>query len=206
MPENRVGLAVMRTQPLHRGHTRIINTMIQDHRTVIVALGSSNKSGERHDPWTIEDRMTMLHNVYGRRIRIVPLNDIGSEQGSTDWCDYVLQKIADVGLPEATDYYTGSHADATWYKLRFLDEDQTTYPTEPAAGYYTPSRILRRLHILDRTASAVPSATEIRTFLETRSHEWKKWVPAVNHQIVEETYPERFRILIRPRASPTPGN
>jgi hypothetical protein len=42
----------------------------------------------------------------------------------------------------------------------------------------------------------VPAATELRSFLETRNDGWKKWVPAVNHNLIESTYPEEFKVRL----------
>lgn len=88
-----VALACMRLQPLHFGHTRIINEMIADYETVIIGLGSAGKKPDRRDPWSVEQRTQMLRNVYGNRIKIVPLNDIGSSQTSNDWSITFLKKL-----------------------------------------------------------------------------------------------------------------
>ena len=186
----RVGLMVGRFQPLHDGHCKIINKMIQDCETAIVCLGSAQKSRELHDPWTVEERMQMIKNVYGAynnkgeyvgcRVKIVPLNDLGAANPE-QWTDYIFEKLAKLGLPEPMDYYTGSYQDSLWYNKRFSvdwGDDNTT----------------KHLHILDRTLGLTTSATEIRGFLSLRSLEWKKYIPAVNHSLVESTYPEEFKV------------
>jgi hypothetical protein len=40
------------------------------------------------------------------------------------------------------------------------------------------------------------SATEVRGYLQQRSDLWKKLVPAVNHKLIEETYPESFKVKL----------
>jgi hypothetical protein len=186
---NRVGLMVARLQPLHRGHTHIISLMIENYRTVILGLGSTQKSLEAHDPWTVETRMQMVRNVYGERIKIVPLKDLGLVEVTSEWVDYVLDKVNKLGLPEPTDYWSGSHSDAVWYKSHFSNA-----PAERDPRYFAKNGLVRRLHILDRSKNIYPAATELRTFLETRDDGWKEWVPAVNHKLVEETYPEAFKV------------
>jgi len=191
--------AVMRGQPFHLGHTATINMMNENYETWSIGLGSTGRHSEPSNPWTQVDRQQMLRNVYGNRVRIIPLQDIGAEQGSNSWCDYVLEKARGMKLPEITDYYTGSHADAMWYKGRFWlgsEDDPILQTSEAKANYFTKDGVLRRLHIVDRAKNIYPSATEIRTFLATRSDEWKKWVPGVNHSLIEQTYPDSFKVKL----------
>jgi nicotinamide mononucleotide adenylyltransferase len=169
----KVGLAIMRTQPLSKGHTRIISRMIEDCETVILGLGSADKHGTEDNPYTIEDRMEMATNVYGKRIKIVPLKDLGLTSVTNQWVEYCVSKITNLGMPEPTDYYTGSMADSVYYR-----------------GYFPE----KNLHIIERTESLIPPATDLRTFLSLRNDGWKVWVPEVNWEIVESRYPEHLRV------------
>lgn len=189
--------AVMRCQPPHKGHTNVINRMNEDFDITSIGLGSTGRHNEPSNPWTQVQRQEMLRNIYGNRIRIIPLQDIGAEQGADTWCEYVLQKAEAMKLPPITDYFTGSHADAMWYKGLFWlgDENDPLLDTpEYRRRYFTEGGVLRRLHIIDRAENVFPSATEIRTYLATRSDEWKRWIPAVNHEFIEQTYPESFKV------------
>lgn len=192
----RIALMVARLQPLHEGHCRIINKMIRDHETVILCIGSSQKSREKWDPYTFEERKKMVQNVYGDRLKIVQLNDLGTVEGTNDWADYILDKIHKIGLPEPTDYFTGSRADGRWYEGRFipLEKCDDQFNIKNRSECVTNDGITRVLHVLDRNANPVPSATELRTFLELRSNDWHEWVPGVNWEIVEKNFPEEFRI------------
>lgn len=190
---------VFRIQPLHKGHTHTMNQMNENFSTWSVGLGSTGRHNEPANPWTQVQRQEMLRNVYGNRVRIIPLQDIGAEQGANTWCEYVLSKAEGMKLPEITDYFTGSHADAMWYKGMFWFGDPTDKvlaTRENESKYFTKNGVLRRLHIIDRSENVFPSATEIRTYLATRSDEWKRWVPAVNHDFIESTYPESFKVKI----------
>ena len=190
---NRVGLAVMRLQPLHKGHCRVINRMIQDCQTAIICLGSAQKSREEHDPWTIEERMQMLRNVYADRIKIVPLNDLGAS-GPEQWTNYIFQKLTKLGMKEPTDYYTGSKADAKWYSHCFWDGNQEqTYSTDFSSKMRCVSGN-RLLHIIDRDMNLILSATDIRTCLSLSEPEWQQWTPRVNYDIIINNYPEEFKV------------
>jgi hypothetical protein len=193
----RTALAIMRTQPLHRGHTRIVERMITNYSTVIIGLGSADKSRTPSNPFTIDERIEMWDNVFGTRVKLVPLKDLGATRDTNEWCDYVLKKIKGLGLPDPTDYFTGSPADAIWYRGRFFnaqcgspaDDDKDEFIKR-----YIPNGVFRMLHIEERTQNYIPSATELRNYLVTRSDGWKEWVPAVNHSLIEASFPEDFRV------------
>lgn len=190
MRRPRVGLMVGRFQPFHHGHANLVNMMIADCEVAIVCVGSADRPTSRHDPWSFDLRREMIGNVYHRRVKVVPLADIGSEQGSDDWCDYVLGKLSGLRLPSPTVYYTGSVADSRWYVGRFKVEGEPGEAT-PAQRVDGEPRVLR---IVPRDRLPYLPATDVRTYLETRSDGWRACVPAVNHDLVESTYPEAFRV------------
>lgn len=185
-----VGLAVMRLQPLHTGHLRIINRMTANCETVIIGIGSADKSFTAHNPYTIEDRMTMLRNVYGTRIKIVPLKDLGLTEVTREWADFVINKIKKVDMPAPTEYWTGSEADAAFYKELFYTDKMLNdgYRIDECTNYLGP------LRVVNRGGNPVPPATELRTFLQLHDDTWKQWVPAVNWNIVENGYPDEYRM------------
>jgi len=187
----RVGLMVGRFQPLHNGHLKSINRIIRDCETAIICLGSAQKSRELHDPYTVEERMEMLRNVYADRIKIVPLNDLGAAR-PFEWTNYIFAKLDKLGMKEPTDYYTGSVQDSFWYNHCFYLEGTSSYDLGDL--FITVDGKKRKLHLVDRDMNPVPSATEIRGFLQLRVDGWKKWIPKINHDLVEKMYPEEFKV------------
>lgn len=199
---DRVGLACMRLQPLHRGHTRLISRMIEDCGTVIVGIGSSGISKTRSNPFDGDMRKDMVKRVFGDRVKILLLNDLGATDSTSDWADYVVEKIKKIGLPSPTDYYSGSMADALWYRERFYTKGLSPW-TEGVPGSavmhpdnhcYYENGVLKRLHIVDRDSSSIPTASDIRTFIELGNDQWKKWVPNVIHELVEKSYPNEYKV------------
>lgn len=192
---------IMRGQPVHRGHTKHIHYGIMNFDELTVGLGSVGRF-DAANPFPFEIRKEMLRNIYGNKVRIVPLDDIGSEQDQNTWCDYVLSKLDKLNIPPPTDYFTGSHADAVWYKGRFWDSANPNPPVDLNPSYWLDGMTAeqrsqttpRLLHILDRSTNPVPSATELRTYMATRNDGWKPWVPRVNHYLVEQHFPEEFKI------------
>ena len=207
----RIGLIVGRFQPFHNGHADTVNNIIQDCSVVIIGLGSAQLSRERHNPWTVDERKEMLRNVYGDRIRVVPLKDLNASTPA-EWTNYVIEKAANIGLPAPTDYYTGSVTDGIWYRDHFAADwegveawieetgndwsDFERYRIHSEDANSQPDSV-RRLHVNERRDNGIPSATEVRGFLELRDDGWKQWVPAVNHELVESTYPEEFKIPLK---------
>ena len=195
--EKRVGLAAMRIQPLGIGHCRIIDYMIRNFDVAIVAIGSSQKKRELANPWTFEERKQMVHNVYGDRVKIVQLSDLGTTEGTNDWVDYVINKIEKIGMPTPTDYLTGSKADARWYTDRFYLEGVSEGKGLEAGKFWTEGNDggeFRKLHVIERTNSNIPAATELRTFLELGVDDWKEFVPAVNWDVVEQNFPDELKV------------
>ena len=185
----RTGIAAMRCNPLHIGHTANIQKMCETFHNVIICLGSAQKSRTKENPFNIEERHQMLYNVFGERIRIVHLNDLGTLRDTNEWCDYIIKKINGLGLPEPTDYVTGSRQDSLWYRGRFWNGDH-----DPLETHYTFDGALRRLHVMDRRMLPI-SATEIRGYLELSDDGWKDFVPKVNWEYIEENFPEELKVV-----------
>ncbi len=190
----RVGFAVMRIQPLSDGHRGALNRIAGECETAIIAIGSTQAPMDIYNPWSFEQRKEMVRNVYGDRFKIVPVTDLGTDSTTTDWCEYVLGKLEKLGLPAPTDYYTGSVADAIWYRKHFFTPEEIKAKLKLDGREYEVNSmdVYPRLHILNRETTIYPPATDIRTFLRLKSDEWKQWVPRVNHKLVESTFPKEL--------------
>ncbi|MBQ4381615.1 MAG: adenylyltransferase/cytidyltransferase family protein [Oscillospiraceae bacterium] len=87
-----LGIIVGRFQTFHLGHRSMIDRALELCRTVGVFIGSSQESGTGKNPFTYEMRKRILRRVYGNRIRIYPLPDIGVGNVAA-WGDYVLDNV-----------------------------------------------------------------------------------------------------------------
>jgi len=58
------GSIVIRAQPFHTGHMHIINKIIEDGLEPIIILGSANEAGTEKNPYTCEQRATMIRLIY----------------------------------------------------------------------------------------------------------------------------------------------
>ena len=90
----RLGLVLGRFQGLHIGHEAVIRKALSVCDRVIVMIGSADKEGTAHDPFSAKLRREMLEAVFPRLVRsgrviIVPLNDLGVGNVPA-WGDYVI--------------------------------------------------------------------------------------------------------------------
>ena len=195
-PETTVGFGIFRSVPVHNGHVDTVNNMIANHKEVIIGIGSANSKDLRRVPYPVEIRQQMWRNVFGNRIKFVPLADLGFVDYTEEWYEYVLDKIRKLGLPTPTDFYSGSEVDAKWYMNYHAGYEPHCVKHDTYTTYYNRYHN-RRLHIIDRSKRVVISGTDLRTSLELRDNSWKQWVPRVNHALVENNYPPQMRVPLQ---------
>ena len=92
MKPYKLGILVGRFQTLHTGHEFMIDKAAAVCDEVGVFVGSSQESGTYKNPFSYEIREMILKTVYGDKIRVFPLPDIGVGNNST-WGDYVLKNV-----------------------------------------------------------------------------------------------------------------
>ena len=88
----RLGILVGRFQILHNGHRYMIGKAIELCDRVDIFVGSSQESGTNKNPFSYEKREAFLRRVFGDRVEIYPLPDIGVGNNSK-WGDYVLENV-----------------------------------------------------------------------------------------------------------------
>lgn len=188
----RVGLAVVDMQTFHRGHNNLLNEMRMACDRAIVGLGSIRKFGVYGHPFTFEQRREMIRTVHGDFFDFIGLDDIDAGRDMRDWYSYVTSKLERAGLPEPTDYFSGSRIDAKWYFHAFADDSHPAETHGTTAVHANP-KTGKRLHIVNREALGLPSGREVRLLIETRDPEWKRYVPERLHRYIEMNYPPEIR-------------
>ena len=90
---------VGRFQTFHNGHKDMLDKALALCETVCVLVGSSQESGTNKNPFTYETRESLLRKIYGDKLRIYPLPDIGV--GNTaKWGEYVVSTVVGIfGAP-----------------------------------------------------------------------------------------------------------
>lgn len=172
------GLTIMRAQPFHIGHQKLIDQMLADCERVTVALGSIQEQGTERNPFNYTTRKKMIQNVYRDkpeydRLKIIGLFDINNP---AEWGSFVLdflkESFADIPLPDA--YYAGSQYDAHWFK-----------------GH------IKNICLVDRTDPSFPfvSASMVRDMLKFGDARWKNFIAPSNQHILEEYFNKKKGII-----------
>jgi bifunctional NMN adenylyltransferase/nudix hydrolase len=126
--EKRLDYAVFigRFQPMHIGHEQVIQTALKLAETVIVVIGSANRSRTPKNPWTAQDRAAMIRSVFPdtKRVRIVQMNDQSSDQR---WVAAVQEAVAQAklsdGWKDRTDIaIIGHNKDESSYYLKMFPQ------------------------------------------------------------------------------------
>lgn len=87
-----LGLVLGRFQTFHKGHEFIIDKAVEFCDNVCVLVGSSQESGTLKNPFSYETRERLLKKIYGDKIKVFPLPDIGVGNNSA-WGEYVLKTV-----------------------------------------------------------------------------------------------------------------
>lgn len=121
MKRYKLGLILGRFQGIHKGHESIIEKGLELCDEVLVFVGSSDKEGTSTNPFPYELRRDMLISIYGDKIHIFPLPDLGVGN-VPKWGDYVIENAEKcIGRPDIIIYGEEPKCN-TWYK-NFSDID-----------------------------------------------------------------------------------
>lgn len=198
---DRVGILLTRGQIENLGHAAHKHQMMIDNGANIVAYGSSQKHGVYDNPLTSDQKRRAQQGVWGDAFKIVFLNDIGATDRSTDWGDYVFDRVAKSQLPEPTDLYAGSKHEARWYEHHFASLKGAPAYKRGMFDVWENPETGKRIHILDRNVHIPISSSEVRSMIERRDPNWRNFVPQKLWDFYEWEYPPELRAAIE--LSPT---
>jgi nicotinamide-nucleotide adenylyltransferase len=80
-----IALFLGRFQPFHKGHLKAIKWILKKSDKLIIVIGSSNKSFQKENPFTAQERMKMIkiqlkHEKIANRCKICLLTDINNNE------------------------------------------------------------------------------------------------------------------------------
>ncbi|MBO4860921.1 MAG: adenylyltransferase/cytidyltransferase family protein [Clostridia bacterium] len=84
-----LGFAVGRFQTFHNGHKDMIDKALAVCSRFAVFIGSSQECGTEKNPFSYEIRAEFFRRIYGEKISVFPLPDIGAGNNCA-WGEYVL--------------------------------------------------------------------------------------------------------------------
>lgn len=204
---DRTGLMITRGQIEHLGHAALKAQMMLDNGRNIIGFGSSQKSREFGNPLTSDQKKKAQQGAWGDVFSIVFLQDIGATDRSTDWADYVFDRIRTHQLPEPTDFYAGSVHEARWYEDHFATMKGAAPVERGLFKVWENKTTGKRIHILDRQSNLGISSSEARTLIERRDPAWKNFVAAKLWDFYDWEYPPELRdaILLQDDEGKWPG-
>jgi len=96
------GLLIGRFQPFHKGHLSAVNFGLTKVENLWIGIGSSNKSHEKKNPFTADERKEMIISSLDseslKRVKIFYVPDIGDHEKWTYHVDSIVPKY-DVVFP-----------------------------------------------------------------------------------------------------------
>lgn len=63
-----------RWQPFHKGHKKLIDKVLEEGKSVVVAIRDTEIS--ESNPFTVDERKKMIRGVYGSKVRVITIPDI----------------------------------------------------------------------------------------------------------------------------------
>lgn len=151
------GLTVMRIQPMHVGHQKIILQMLAQNDTAYVVVGSAQALDECN-PFTYAERKSMIEAVFPEAVKAGRLVIIGVADihNPPKWAVHVLSKV-----PQKIDtYYCGTGQDANLFAAHGV-----------------------RICEINRAQLKV-SATQVRQKMAMGDDTWHQEVPSQIHSII----------------------
>jgi len=95
-------LFIGRWQPFHRGHKVLVDTVLNEGKDVVIAIRDTEISSD--NPYTVDERIDMIKSVYGDRVEIIVVPDIGE----VCYGRKVGYKIREIRLPEDIERISGT--------------------------------------------------------------------------------------------------
>lgn len=155
------GLVIGRFQPFHYGHLFIVKRAMQDCKRVIIAIGSSQESRTKRNPFTAEERMDMIDEVTrnlspnGEIIAIKFVKDINNPP---KWARHVEQEVG---------HFDAAYITSETDKILFKD-----------AGY----------NVIDvgMVSREVLMGENIRKLMTQKKGPWRAYVPLDTQKIIDK--------------------
>lgn len=122
-----------RFQPFHNGHKAVIETALEQAKEVVIVVGSSFAARNIRNPFTFEERKTMIKAVFpSDNVKVVPVSDYPYDDNK--WINAIM-KIVKSTVPDAVDIGLIGHSkDSTSYYLEIFPEWKNHVEVEDVGG------------------------------------------------------------------------
>lgn len=122
-----------RFQPFHNGHKAVIEAALEQAKEVVIVVGSSFAARNIRNPFTFEERKTMIKAVFpSDNVKVVPVSDYPYDDNK--WINAIM-KIVKSTVPDAVDIGLIGHSkDSTSYYLEIFPEWKNHVEVEDVGG------------------------------------------------------------------------
>lgn len=158
MAVKKVAVYIGRFQPLHNGHTHIIDEALKGYDALIMLVGSSNEARQVRNPFSFEERERMIKD-YVSLIGYDDLNDppvfvrpiYNFLYNNSKWIQYVQETVRRVVKDHLSSWkvevtIVGSDRDdTTWYLNAFPQWKQQLFPKVPEGQDLSATQLRHRL-------------------------------------------------------------
>lgn len=164
------GFCLIRCQPFHIGHDRLIKQMLEQCAHGTVVIGSAGESGTEKNPLPYFIRKKMIQNVYRTnpaydRLRIMGVKDTIH----VPWDEWVINAIAkeQPQLPAPDVMYVGNEKEYLIFKSK-----------------------VPHVEICSRTTQDFPflSGNMVRDMILLHDERWKQFTHHENHALIEKSF------------------
>ena len=124
----KIGVFIARFQPIHKSHELIIHQALSENDQVYVFISCSDQSRQKQNPFTIEERIDMINQVFPPaifqdRLIVVPLAEFPS-YSKKKWGQYLYNKITETIKQNSFSLYCPNN---TEMKMNWFTEEQKQY-------------------------------------------------------------------------------
>lgn len=114
------GLFIGRFQPLHLGHLNAIDKTFSDIDSLIIGIGSSEKHHTAENPFTYEERKSMIKSSVNGDYRIVPIPDINDY---SKWVEHIETIVGDFDVVYSGNAVVNDLFEKKGYNIKKIAEE-----------------------------------------------------------------------------------
>lgn len=102
MQTSQNALFIGRFQPPHKGHEAAIKSILNSHKRLLIAIGSSNKSRTKENPLSAKERLFLLKKMLPAKNKKISFAFVPDSPSDKKWVRFMLANFP----PEKYDIYS----------------------------------------------------------------------------------------------------
>ncbi|MEK6982514.1 MAG: nicotinamide-nucleotide adenylyltransferase [Candidatus Micrarchaeota archaeon] len=173
--QNNRALFIGRFQPFHNGHLNVIKTLLENHKEVVVVIGSAQEENTAENPFSAAVRLEMIKSCFSKsdlaRLVIIQINDI---KDNHKWVEHVLKHTPKFDIPRSG-VPISSHNRSNDYVV--YSNNELVRELFLKEGF-----IVQATRIFDREVHA---GEEIRKLILSNGN-WERFVPESVEKIIKQ--------------------